>query len=82
MAAVFVEDESQNVEDTSFDDVTQVEQTHVETEEDIPDKYRGKSIQDIVRMHQEAEKAIGRQSAEVGDLRGVVDHLPQHSDDQ
>jgi len=77
MAAVFVEDESQNVEDTSFDDVTQVEQTHVETEEDIPDKYRGKSIQDIVRMHQEAEKAIGRQSAEVGDLRGVVDQYIQ-----
>lgn len=77
MAAVFVEDESQNVEDTSFDDVTQVEQTHVGAEEDIPDKYRGKSIQDIVRMHQEAEKAIGRQSAEVGDLRGVVDQYIQ-----
>jgi hypothetical protein len=42
-------------------------------EEDIPEKYRGKSTAEIVRMHQEAEKLLGRQSSEVGELRGVVD---------
>lgn len=42
-------------------------------EEDIPEKYRGKSIQEVVAMHQEAEKAIGRQGNEVGELRQVVD---------
>lgn len=41
--------------------------------EDIPDKYRGKSLKDIVAMHQEAEKLIGRQGSEVGELRKVVD---------
>lgn len=41
--------------------------------EDIPDKYRNKSLQDIVRMHQEAEKALGRHANEVGELRKVVD---------
>lgn len=42
-------------------------------EEDIPEKYRGKSLKDIVAMHQEAEKLIGRQGSEVGDLRRLVD---------
>lgn len=41
--------------------------------EDIPDKYKGKSLKDIVAMHQEAEKLIGRQGSEVGELRKVVD---------
>jgi len=41
--------------------------------EELPDKYRGKSLQDIVRMHQEAEKALGRNANEVGELRKVVD---------
>jgi len=44
-----------------------------ESEDDIPEKYQGKDIKDIVRMHQEAEKLLGRQSSEVGELRKVVD---------
>jgi hypothetical protein len=42
-------------------------------EEEIPDKYRGKSLQEVVGMHQEAEKLIGKHSGEVGELRSVVD---------
>lgn len=42
-------------------------------EDDIPEKYRGKSAKEIARMHQEAEKALGRQGSEVGDLRRIVD---------
>ena len=48
-----------------------------ETQSEIPDKYRGKSAEDLVRMHQEAEKLLGRQSSEVGDLRQVVDSYIQ-----
>lgn len=48
-----------------------------EFQDDIPDKYRGKSVQDIVRMHQEAEKLLGKQSSEVGELRKVVDSYIQ-----
>ena len=45
-----------------------------EAEDDgIPDKYQGKDIKDIVQMHQEAEKLLGRQSSEVGELRRIVD---------
>lgn len=46
-----------------------------EDDDDIPDKYRGKSPKDIIRMHQEAEKLLGRQSSEVGELRRVVDNF-------
>ena len=44
-------------------------------EDDLPDKYRGKSPAEIVRMHQEAEKLLGRQSSEVGELRKLVDNF-------
>ena len=53
----------------------QVEETP--QEDDIPDKYKGKSTAEIVRMHQEAEKLLGRQSSEVGELRSVVDSYIQ-----
>jgi len=46
-------------------------------EEEVPAKYQGKSLQDVVQMHQEAEKALGRQSGEVGELRQVVDQFIQ-----
>lgn len=40
---------------------------------ELPDKYNGKSVEDLARMHQEAEKLIGKHSSEVGELRKVVD---------
>jgi hypothetical protein len=42
-------------------------------ESSLPEKYRGKSLEQVVQMHQEAEKLLGRQSSEVGELRKVVD---------
>jgi hypothetical protein len=42
-------------------------------EEDVPEKYRGKSAKEIAQMHMEAEKLIGRQGSEVGELRRIVD---------
>ena len=53
----------------------QVEETP--QEEEIPEKYQGKTTAEIVRMHQEAEKLLGRQSSEVGELRSVVDNYIQ-----
>ena len=53
---------------------TSVQETQQATEdEDIPEKYKGKQLKDIVRMHQEAERALGRQGSEVGELRRIVD---------
>lgn len=53
-----------------------VESPEVEQEEEeLPSKYKGKSIADIIRMHQEAEKLIGRQAQEVGEVRKLADDL-------
>lgn len=41
----------------------------------IPDKYKGKSLEEIVQMHQEAERLIGRQAQEVGEVRKLADQL-------
>ena len=44
-------------------------------EDSIPTKYRGKSLDEIIKMHQEAEKLIGRQAQEVGEVRKLADEL-------
>lgn len=42
---------------------------------ELPSKYKGKSVEDVVRMHQEAEKLIERQGREVGEVRKLADEL-------
>lgn len=76
--ATFIDEGVQTQQDEEFTPVDEVQQETpeepVETvEEDIPDKYKGKSVKDIVRMHQEAERALGKQGSEVGELRRIVD---------
>tara|TARA_R110000803_G_scaffold63243_1_gene123842 strand:+ start:141 stop:941 length:801 start_codon:yes stop_codon:yes gene_type:complete len=63
----FDEEEDQEVDDPEEDT------PEPDEEDDLPEKYRGKSVKDIVRMHQEAERAMGKQGSEVGELRRVVD---------
>ena len=41
--------------------------------DELPEKYRGKTIKEVVAMHQSAEKHMGKQGSEVGELRGIVD---------
>ena len=85
MAAKLIDErpeQEDNVEitelDTQEEQFEQPEETQqAEPQDDLPDKYRGKSVQDIVRMHQEAEKLLGKQSSEVGELRKVVDSYIQ-----
>jgi hypothetical protein len=77
--ATFIDesDNDQQEEYSSFeeDEVEEPEEDTPEPEEedDLPEKYKGKSVKDIVRMHQEAEKAMGKQGSEVGELRKIVD---------
>ena len=42
---------------------------------EIPERYRNKSLEDVMKMHQEAEKVIGRQAQEVGEVRKLADEL-------
>lgn len=65
-----------------FEDEDQVQNETVEqqpeqqeVESKIPEKYRNKSIEDIIAMHQESEKLIGRQGQEIGEVRKLADEL-------
>ena len=86
MVATFINDPEEVTEDSILEDeeLTTFEsedsqefeeqpEAEVEVEEGVPEKYKGKSMAEIIQMHQEAEKAIGRQGTEVGDLRKIVD---------
>ena len=55
------------------DTVESPEEEVAQEEPEVPEKYQNKSLQEVVQMHQEAEKLLGKQSSEVGELRGVVD---------
>lgn len=43
----------------------------------IPDKYQGKTIEQVIDMHQNLEREYGRQANEVGTYRGLVNDLTQ-----
>ena len=70
--------EDENEEVSNFEETQEQEDYEQSPQEDeIPEKYQNKSTADIVRMHQEAEKLLGKQSGEVGELRKVVDSYIQ-----
>lgn len=70
--------EDREIQET-LEEETTLEQEQQETteEQEVPQKYQGKSTAEIIRMHQEAEKLLGKQSSEVGELRKVVDDYIQ-----
>jgi len=53
----------------------EIEEQKIEQKPELPEKYREKSLDEIVRMHQEAEKLIGKQAQEVGEVRKLADEL-------
>lgn len=82
------EEEQVDSEDAEIQQITEeAEMPEEDVEESqepgLPDKYQGKSLAEVAQMHQEAEKLLGRQSTEVGELRKVVDdyitNQTQHS---
>ena len=83
--ARIIEERTEVIEDPETQETQETEELSPETEEttleqeepEIPQKYQGKSTAEIVRMHQEAEKLLGKQSSEVGELRKVVDDYIQ-----
>lgn len=53
----------------------QKQEVEVQAEPEIPEKYRGKSVADIAKMHEEAEKALSKQGYELGEVRRLADEL-------
>src|SRR5580698_10828950 len=41
----------------------------------VPDKYTGKSVEDLIKMHQHAERLISKQGQEVALVRRLADTL-------
>ena len=89
MAANFTQEEelfNSNAEEEVQDVTTPVPDSTIEpanTEpvakdepvEELPEKYKGKTAIEIAKMHQEAEKLIGRQANEVHEVRSLADQL-------
>jgi hypothetical protein len=64
-------------EDETLSELEVVEQKQLDATpiSEIPDKYRQKSLEEVVKMHQEAEKVISRQGNEVAEVRRLADEL-------
>lgn len=60
---------------SEIDAVEQQNQSQVDEDAGIPEKFRGKSKADIAKAYIEAEKTIGRQAQEVGEVRRLADEL-------
>lgn len=41
----------------------------------IPDKYRNKSVEELIQMHQNAERRLSQQGNELGEMRRIADGL-------
>jgi len=53
----------------------QIQEEPKQAAPDLPEKYRGKSVEDVIKMHQEAEKLVGRTMNEVSEVRKLADEL-------
>jgi len=68
---------NETVDTLDTEDTIESPEEVAQEEPSVPEKYQNKSLQEVVQMHQEAEKLLGKQSSEVGELRGVVDDYIQ-----
>ena len=63
------EEENVDTIENEVDEIQQEAQAEVEQpqveEPSLPEKYQGKSLEEVVQMHQEAEKLLGRQSSDI-----------------
>ena len=54
---------------------TEAAEKQLHSEDVIPEKYRGKSIEDVIKMHQNAERKIGQTGNELGQYKQLTDQL-------
>ena len=70
-------DESADVEvENTVEPEETLEAGEAETQEpafEVPDKFSGKSVEDIVKSYQNLEQELGRKSQEIGELRSLSD---------
>jgi len=84
MSSIVVDTPTEGVAEqvTETQEVTQevqVEETPQESSYEPPEKYAGKTLEDVINMHQNAEKVLGKQGQEVGQQRQLIEQLMQQS---
>jgi hypothetical protein len=52
-----------------------VEERQATPKSELPEKYRGKSLEEVAKMHQEVEKRLSIQGQEIGEVRKLADEL-------
>jgi hypothetical protein len=52
-----------------------VEERQAAPTSELPEKYRGKSLEEVAKMHQEVEKRLSIQGQEIGEVRKLADEL-------
>ena len=70
------EEISEDIEEQSTIEPDETRDLGAETEEpafEVPDKFSGKSVEDIVKSYQNLEQELGRKSQEIGELRTLSD---------
>jgi hypothetical protein len=74
--------QEKKVAENEIDDLSEIEVVEAKiekqepkSEDTLPEKYRGKNVADVVKMHQEAEKLASRHAQEVGEVRKLADEL-------
>ena len=55
------------------------QEVQAEPEYSPPEKYAGKTLEDVIGMHQNAEKVLGKQGQEVGQQRQLIQQLMEQS---
>ena len=56
-------------------EIEAVEQQQATPKSVLPEKYQGKSIEEVAKMHQEVEKRLSIQGQEIGEVRKLADEL-------
>jgi len=67
--------ENQEVEEVQADLVQEDTELETQPESTIPEKYAGKSLEEVIEMHQNAERILGKQGMEVGHQRKLIETL-------
>lgn len=74
--AQLIDERTQEVDEVEDNDAVleeEVAATPENPEDDLPAQYKGKSTDEIIKMHQEAESRLGKQGEEVGQYRKIID---------
>jgi len=79
MSSVVVEEQIETPEEAKqYSDITEASPTEVQPESEepeLPNKFKGKSVTEIVSSYENLEKELGRKGQEIGELRQLTDQI-------